>query len=135
LLVVGTDVTSPDLTKDGAIGFRIVQVNFSGERITVYGIPPELYLSAANLQPYGITDGTLAQAFDTVYSVERSNADAVSRAANATAQMINENLGILASHYMIIDTAAVENYVNQMGSMDVKVSETFVSDEFDMQRG
>lgn len=135
ILVVGTDVTSPDLKNDGAIGFRIVQVNFSGERITIYGIPPELLMAASNLQPYGLTESTLANAFDTVYSVERSNTDAVSRASNATAQMINENLGILASHYMVLDTAAVENYVNQMGSMDVKVAETFVSDEFDMQRG
>jgi anionic cell wall polymer biosynthesis LytR-Cps2A-Psr (LCP) family protein len=135
ILVVGTDVTSQDLEKDGAIGFRIVQVNFSGERIMVYGIPPELVMTATNLQPYGLSESTLANAFDTVYSVERSNADAVSRASNAVAQMINENLGILASHYMVIDTAAVENYINKMGSMDVKVGATFVSDEFDLQRG
>jgi anionic cell wall polymer biosynthesis LytR-Cps2A-Psr (LCP) family protein len=36
---------------------------------------------------------------------------------------------------MVLDTAAVENYVNLMGSMDIKVGETFVSDEFDLQRG
>ncbi|MEI8132418.1 MAG: LCP family protein [Leptolinea sp.] len=135
LLVVGTDVTSLDLKKDGAIGFRIIQVNFSGERITVYALPPELSMSASNLLLYGLTESSLANAFDTVYSVERSNADAISRASNADAQMINENLGILAAHYMVIDTSAVENYVNLMGSMDVKVGETYVSDEFDMQRG
>jgi hypothetical protein len=135
LLVIGTDVTSPDLEKDGAIGFRIVQINFSGEKIIVYGIPPELSMPASNLQPYGLSESSLANAFDTVYSVERSNADAISRSSNAVAQMINENLGILASHYLVLDTAAVESYVNQVGSIDIKVGETYVSDVFDLQRG
>ncbi|HEX7556503.1 MAG TPA: LCP family protein [Leptolinea sp.] len=135
ILAILTDVTSPDTNADGAIGFRIVQVNFSGERIMVYGLPPELILSAANLQAYGLTDSTLSNAYNTVYNVERSNADAVSLAANADARMINENLGILASHYMVIDLAAIEKYVNKMGSLDVKLGGTFLSDEFDMQRG
>jgi anionic cell wall polymer biosynthesis LytR-Cps2A-Psr (LCP) family protein len=135
MLVIVTDVTSPDLDNDGAIGFRLIKVNFSGEKITIYGIPPELYLSASNLQPYGLAEATLAKAFDHVYSVERSNADATSRAANAVAQMLNENLGILASHYMVVDIAAVERYANSVGSLDIRVSQTLVNNEFDLQRG
>jgi hypothetical protein len=135
LLAVLTDITSPDTLFDGAIGFRIIQVNFSGERIIVYALPPELVLPAPNLQTYSLNNPSLASAFDSIYGVERSNADATSLASNGTAQMINENLGILASHYMIIDTAAIEKYVNSTGSLDVKVSGTFLSDEFDMPRG
>ncbi len=135
VLAILTDVTNPNMEKDGAIGFRIVQVNFSRERIIVYAIPPELVLPGPNFQPYGRTSATLADAFDIIYSAERSNADAISLASNGIAQMINENLGILASHYMISDTAAIEDFVNTMGSMDVKVSGTFLSDEFDMPRG
>ncbi len=135
LLAILTDVTNPDLEKDGAIGFRVVQIDFSGERIIVYAIPPELVLPGANLVPYGRTSATLTDAFDIVYTAERSNADAYSLASNAIAQMINENLGILASHYIIVDTAAIENYGNTTGSLDVKISGTFVTDEFDLQRG
>ncbi|NMB53625.1 MAG: hypothetical protein GYA15_02895 [Leptolinea sp.] len=135
LLAILTDLTNPDTEKDGAIGFRIVQVDFSHERVVVYAIPPELVLPGANLQVYGRTSATLTDAFDIVYNAERSNADAISLASNAIAQMINENLGILASHYMIIDTAAIENYANSVGSLDVKISETYVTDEFDLQRG
>ncbi len=135
ILGILTDVTNPDLDMDGAIGFRVIQVDFSRERIIVYAIPPELVLPGANLQPYGRTSATLTDAFDIIYNVERSNADAVSLAATGIAQMINENLGILASHYMVIDTAAVEDFVNDMGSMDVKVSATYVTDEFDFPRG
>ncbi len=135
ILGILTDVTNPDLDKDGAIGFRVIQVDFSRERIIVYAIPPELVLPGVNLQPYGRTSATLTDAFDIIYNSERSNADAVSLAANGVAQMINENLGILASHYMVIDTAAVEDFVNDNGSLDVKVSATYVTDEFDFPRG
>ncbi len=135
LLAILTDVTNPDTEKDGAIGFRVVQIDFSGERIIVYAIPPELVLPGANLVPYGRTSATLTDAYDIVYNAERSNADANSLASNAIAQMINENLGILASHYLIVDTAAIENYGNTTGSLDVKISGTYVTDEFDLQRG
>lgn len=135
LLGILTDVTNPDLDNDGAIGFRVIQVDFSRERIIVYAIPPELVLPGANLQPYGRTSATLTDAFDIIYHAERSNADAVSLAANGIAQMINENLGILASHYMVVDTAAVEDFVVDTGSMDVKVSATYVSADFDFPRG
>ncbi len=135
LLSILTDITNPDTSMDGAIGFRIIQVDFSRERIIVYAIPPELVLPGANLQTYGRTSAMLSDAYDIVYNVERSNADVLSLASNTIAQMINENLGILASHYMVVDTATVESYVNTMGSMDVKVSGTFVTEEFDLQRG
>jgi anionic cell wall polymer biosynthesis LytR-Cps2A-Psr (LCP) family protein len=135
ILAILTDVTNPNMEMDGAIGFRVIQVNFSRERIIVYAIPPELVLPGANLQPYGRSSATLTDAFDIIYNAERSNADAVSLAANGVAQMINENLGILASHYMVVDTAAIEDFANNLGSMDVKVSATFVTDEFDFPRG
>lgn len=135
LLSILTDVTNPDTSMDGAIGFRIIQVDFSRERILVYAIPPELVLPGVSLQTYGRTSAMLSDAYDIVYGVERSNADAQSLASNTIAQMINENLGILASHYMIVDTSAIESYINTTGSMDVKVSGTFVTDEFDLQRG
>jgi hypothetical protein len=135
LLAILTDVTNPNTDMDGAMGFRIIQVDFSRERIIVYAIPPELVLPGTNLNPYGRTSATLTDAFDIVYNAERSNADATSLASNAIAQMINENFGILASHYVVIDTAAIEGYANSVGSMDVKISGTFVTDEFDLPRG
>jgi len=135
MLAILTDITNPDTDLDGAIGYRIIHVNFSQERIVVYALPPSLILPSPNLVSYGYPNATLSNAFDTVYSVERSNADAVSMAANAVAQMINESLGILVSHYVVIDTATFEKYANDKGSMDVKISGTFVTNGFDMQRG
>jgi hypothetical protein len=135
LLTVLTDITSPDTLFNGAIGFRIVNVDFSHERIVVYALPPEMVFSNSTLQTYGLNYPSLAGAFNSIYNVERSNADAISLASNGTARLINENLGILASHYMIIDTATIEKYANSLGSLDVKLSGPFLSDEYDMSRG
>jgi len=135
LLTVLTDITSQDTLFNGAIGFRIVNVDFSHERIVVYALPPEMVFSDSSIQAYGLLYPSLASAFNSIYNVERSNADALSLASNGTARLINENLGILASHYMIVDAANIEKYANTMGSVDVKLSGPFLSDEYDMARG
>ncbi|BCY18471.1 MAG: hypothetical protein GYA12_08700 [Chloroflexi bacterium] len=135
LLTVLTDITSQDTLFNGAIGFRIVNVDFSHERIVVYALPPELVFPDSNLLSYGLMYPSLSGAFNSIYNVERSNADAISLASNGTARLINENLGILASHYMIVDTANIEKFANSLGSVDVKLSAPFLSDEYDMARG
>jgi anionic cell wall polymer biosynthesis LytR-Cps2A-Psr (LCP) family protein len=135
LLTVLTDITSQDTLFNGAIGFRIVNVDFSHERIVVYALPPEMVFSDSSIQAYGLLYPSLASAFNSIYNIERSNADALSLASNGTARLINENLGILASHYLIVDAANIEKYANTMGSVDVKLSGPFLSDEYDMARG
>jgi hypothetical protein len=135
LLTVLTDITSSDTLFNGAIGFRIVNVDFSHQRIVVYALPPEMVFQNSSIPAYGLTYPSLASAFNSIYNVERSNADAISLASNGTARLINENLGILASNYMIIDAANIEKYANALGSLDVKLSGPFLSDEYDMARG
>lgn len=105
----------------GVDSIRLLRVNFDQKTIAMYSLPRDLLVKTPHLDKYKLTESNLGPAYYVVRSAEGNDRNADIIATGATAQIIYDNFGIKADHYMMVEESVLTDAINTVGGVEVNV--------------
>jgi anionic cell wall polymer biosynthesis LytR-Cps2A-Psr (LCP) family protein len=120
----------------GTQSIRLVKVDFDHKSVLVYSLPPGLALDTPGLvKDYNIKYSYLEDIFPRITKQIGQSQDTDFKATQALAQVILDNFGVPAEHYMTIDDTVVMEAVDAIGGIDVELPESFTMPEDSKYKG
>lgn len=135
ILFIGQD-GAKGLPPYGADAIRVVKIDFDMNRAAVFAFQRDLKLPTPNLQiSYGISEYYLGSAYHAVYQRVAGQPNPHTTSTSAVAQIIYDNFGVKADHYVTLDENFVAKFIDEIGGIDVDVSEKFVTPNYTFNPG
>ena len=135
ILFIGQD-NAQGLPPFGADAIRVTKIDFDMNRAAVFAFPRDLKLPTPNLQSsYGISNYYLGSAYHAVYQRVAGQPNPHTISTNAVAQIIFDNFGVLADHYVTLDENFVAKFIDEIGGIDVDIPEKFVTPNYTFPPG
>lgn len=124
LLVIGSDAA--DLRgQPGSDLTRLIRVDFSRKEVNIFALPRDLWVDVNGLgfQNPMITDTTLGQAYYIAHerSVQVEEIGKMTEAAQASAQMILDNFGVISDHYVVVDLNQLPAMIDAIGGLPIDI--------------
>jgi anionic cell wall polymer biosynthesis LytR-Cps2A-Psr (LCP) family protein len=100
----------------------VVDIDSSGQVVSVTGFAPSLEVDVAGLEALGITRSRLKMVYH--HGLELPGADEVS-AASLTAQALVDNFNITPDQYIVVQEDYLASMIDTLGGIDVSLLATF----------
>jgi LCP family protein required for cell wall assembly len=114
----------------GTQSIRLIKIDFDQKSVIVYSLPPGLALDTPELvEKYNIKYAYLEDIFPRIAKQIGQSSETDFKATQAMAQVILDNFGISADHYITIDDVVVMEAVDALGGIDVMLPESFTMPE------
>ncbi|MCJ7623815.1 MAG: LCP family protein [Anaerolineaceae bacterium] len=127
ILFIGQD-GAQGLPPYGADAIRMAKIDFDTNKAAVFAFQRDLKLPTPNLlSSYGISEYYLGSTYHAVIQRVANQPDPHTLATSAVAQILYDNFGILADHYVTLDENFVAKFIDEIGGIDVAVPEKFVT--------
>jgi LCP family protein required for cell wall assembly len=128
LLFVGTDF-SGGVWPQGADAVRVVKLDFDHEKITVVAFPRDLWVKTAGLANQNISATRLGLSYfymeNATMGTEKHK---VTTATTLIGQALYDNFGVAPQTYLTVQMKNLNEMVDAVGGVDIKIPEAFVSD-------
>lgn len=131
VLVIGRDETKWELPY-GADAIRLVKVDFDQNKVTAFAYQHDLLLKTPGLVTYNTSQSRLGEAYYVVRGKEGDTREADSKATSAIAQILYDNFGVKADHYITMQENVLTEAVNTIGGVDVDVPAPVYSNREDL---
>ena len=111
---------------------RLIKVNFDQKTIAMYALPRDLLMKTPHLAEYQLTQSNLGPAYYYIRDIEGNDHSADVAATSAIAQIIYDNFGIEADHYMTVEESVLTDAIDTVGGINVVVPAAVNNDEPDL---
>ena len=115
---------------------RLVKADFDQKEIVIYSLPPDLVLETPGLtEKYKIQTSRLQDIFTALVIKDGESRQTAFNATQATAQVILDNFGIAADHYITLKEDFVIEIVDLLGGIDVTLARDFTLPDYSKYKG
>jgi LCP family protein required for cell wall assembly len=123
VLIIGE--SAPDSASPrGADAIWMVRLDYDALAIRALAVPAELWVRTPQLANQGIEGTTLMRTyFEALQRAEGSERVRMATATNVLAQVLSEQLGLVADHYITIQPEALPNVIDALGGLSVDLPE------------
>jgi LCP family protein required for cell wall assembly len=143
ILVVGSDRAESN-NPPGADLIRIVKVNYDQKKVTVYSLSRDLWLPTTSLADLKVDATTLGRIYDIRYTattVDESqpatpkDQKKIIAGVQAVAQVIADDFGLVADHYVAIDVDKLPGMIDALGGVKVAVPDQLKTNAYTFAAG
>ncbi|MBN1439951.1 MAG: LCP family protein [Anaerolineales bacterium] len=121
ILVLGiapSDFPGPN----GPLDVRIIQIDFSRKKTTVFYFPRDLWIPVVGLESLGFAQTRLGE----VYLIARSNGGySVSAATITVAQNLYSNFNATSHHYITASMSTLADIIDVVGGIDITIPTSY----------
>ncbi len=109
----------------GADAVRLIKINFDNKTVKVFAFERDLLLATPSLEkPHGLAEYRLGPAYTFVRNKEGKKAPGADiKATNAVAQILYDNFGIAADHYLTIEETVLPEVIDTIDGITVNADE------------
>ncbi|HEY9087378.1 MAG TPA: LCP family protein [Anaerolineaceae bacterium] len=122
VLAIGRDQTFWE-PPYGADAIRVVKVDYSNKKITVFAFPRDLFVKTPSLEAtYGVKEFRLGELYMFVREKEGNVTPAADEKASAAlAQTIYDNFGLAVDQYITIEESVLPKMIDTVGGIEVVI--------------
>lgn len=126
ILVLGVDAPYTDEPK-GADAIRLMQLDFTNSEVTVVAMPRDMWVDTPILQNLNIQDERLGITYYHAKEHTPADNDPTVYGTQVLAQVLYDNFGFVADHYITIHIDNFDNIVNAIGGVEINVPQQYES--------
>lgn len=126
ILVLGVDAPYTDEPK-GADAIRLMHLDFTNSEVTLVAMPRDLWVETAILQSLNIQNERLGITYYHGKENAPADKDPSVYGTQVLAQVVYDNFGFVADHYITVHIDNFDNMVNAIGGVEVNVPAQYQS--------
>lgn len=126
ILVLGVDVPYTSEPK-GADAIRLMHLDFTNSEVTVVAMPRDLWVDTPILQTLNIQNERLGITYYHAKEHPPADKDPTVYGTQVLAQVLYDNFGFVADHYITVHIDNFDNIVNAIGGVEVNVPTQYQS--------
>ena len=126
ILILGVDAPYTDEPK-GADAIRLMYLDFTNSEVTVVALPRDLWVSTPILNSLDIYNERLGITYYHAKENSPADTDESVYGTQVLAQVLYDNFGFIADHYITVHIDNFDEIVNAIGGVEVNVPQEYQS--------